>query len=102
MSSAYQTRGEEEGTAFPSMRDQEEKKPSLSWQFVAAVFAVGALGVVAVSTTSGLNMLSASETAKTRIQLASEGTIMYTSLSDDDKTSLFEDFKSDYEKEVTR
>ena len=72
------------------------------WKFVATGVALSAIGLVAVSVNGGLSTYksSASELSEKRLQMSKKGTLKYGALSDDEKSTLFDNFKTDFERKV--
>lgn len=72
------------------------------WKFVATGVALSALGLVAVSVSGGLSYTHSSETQliEARLQMSREGSLMYNDLSDNEKSALFNNFKSDFARKV--
>ena len=74
------------------------------WKFVATGVALSALGLIAVSVNGGLSKIisSKSEISEKRLQMSKLGTLKYGVLSDGEKSTLFDNFKTDYERKVVR
>ena len=75
-----------------------------TWKFIVVAVALSALGLVAVSVNGGLSSrtkLSQSELSAKRLQMTKEGSLMYGALSDDEMSTLFDNFKVEYSREVS-
>jgi hypothetical protein len=72
------------------------------WKFISISAGLSALGLLLVSLNGGLTPSSDSKILSgKRLQMSKEGTLTYSALSDSEQATLFDEFKVDYNREVS-
>lgn len=73
------------------------------WKFITASVMLSAIGLAVVSY-NGRKVSTASVTAalsEEKVMMSKKGTLRYSELSDDERSSLFASFKTDFKRKVT-
>jgi hypothetical protein len=96
---SYQHSDEELVAPMRSMRGDDREQPLGLWKYIAVAASLGAAGLFAVSMSgTGFEQL---EKPISRLQLAKNGEIQYTSLSDTEMSDLFDEFISVFGRTVS-
>lgn len=82
------------GTSSEDSEGSNQRRTGNVWKMVVVAAVLSAVGVLAVTVNGGLTTKTPGSVK--RLQLAKDGTIAYTSLSDSEMTDLFDDFKKTY------
>jgi len=88
------------------LEPEQRDNGGVSWKAVGLFAVLGGSLLIALSVsgfpTSSSSSSSVTMDAKTRLELAKKGSIMYTSLSGSEKAALFDEFKALFGKEVRK
>ena len=89
-----------------SNSEPEVRRPECNsniWKYVSVAAGLSAVGLLAVTFGGGITSSERAGILSTsRIQMAKEGSITYSKLSDNDVSDLFDEFKKKFRKEVSR
>ena len=80
------------------------KKANRFWPVVTTCLALSTVGLVVVAVNGGLSSPSSSSASSAmsakKLQMIQEGSLEYDTLSDGEMSTLFDNFKSDFGREV--
>lgn len=85
---------------FTNITDIQKRNNAGRWKYVALAAGLSAVGLLAVTMNGGMNTAQSRAAYKAkRLQMVKEGKMQYTTLTEEEITDLFDDFKEKFSKE---